>query len=86
MDGGLATSAASIRIVKTSSAVKNISKNSPCGILVPGANLTLKRISGPGISAFITAAAAIDPRIWDIKMNTDRKIGTTPVIHNAKVT
>lgn len=75
-----------MRIANTSSAVKNISKNSPCGILVPGANLTLKRTSFPGIRPRITPAAAMAPNICDMKMNTDRRTGTTPVMHSAKVT
>lgn len=55
-------SAASIKTVKTSRAVKNISMNTPCAIDVPPPSC-VRTLSGPGNNAETTAAAVIPPSI-----------------------
>ena len=82
----LRTSAASIRIVKTSSVVRNISKKSPCTTLVPPTKCTSNNTFLAGMIYLTTAAAAIAPTIWDTRRKADRSGGRFPVIHSDRVT
>lgn len=72
--------------VKTSSHVKNISRKRPWALFVPPASAVLKRIVVDGIMARTTAAAAIPPTSWAMKITRDRMAGTTPISQRASVT
>lgn len=61
MNVPLCFSAASMKIVKTSSAVRNISMNRPWAMEVPPLRL-VRTVNGPGKSAEHMAAAVIPPR------------------------
>ena len=76
----LCFSAASMKIVKTSCAVRNISMKRPRTTEVPADRFVRTR-SGPGKRAETTAAAAMPPRICDITTNTPRTQGTAPMRH-----
>jgi len=58
----LCFSAASMKMVKTSSAVKNISMNKPRAMEVPPPRV-VETFRGPGNKADVTPAAAMDPSI-----------------------
>ena len=72
MNVPLCFSAANMKIVKTSSAVKNISMKRPCEIDVPPARLVLT-VRGPGKSAETVAAAVMPPKIWEMARNSPRE-------------
>lgn len=80
-------SAASMRMTKTSSEVRNISMKTPCAIVVP----FVKRVmvnSGPlpGNKQELRAAPAIPPSSWAGKRNAPRIHGRVPVKHIPNVT
>jgi len=81
----LCFSAASMKMQKTSSAVKNISMNSPCTMLEPPPRV-VDTFSGPGKSAETTAAEAIEPKICDINTRPPRVQLTAPIRHMPRVT
>ena len=85
MNVALCFSAASIKMVKTSSAVKNISMKSPCVTVVPPPK-AVRTFKGPGNNADTTAAAEIEPSNWDIIRSPPRTHGTAPTRHMPNVT
>lgn len=68
----LCFSAASMKIVKTSSAVRNISMKRPCVTDVPPDRL-VRTVKGPGKSADTMAAAVMPPRIWETARKRPRR-------------
>lgn len=67
----LVFSAANMRMVNTSSIVKNISRKSPWAIEVPGASAQLKSTVSPGRRPRTAAAAAIEATTWAMNMKID---------------
>lgn len=79
-------SAASIRTVKTSSHVRNISKKTPWATVMPGARVVSTTLIGPGIMQSTKAAATMPPRIWAGKRQRPRTAGRVPVTTIPSVT
>ena len=74
----LCFSAASMKMVKTNSAVKNISRKTPCAIVVPPPR-EVDTLSGPGRIAETTPAAAMPASIWAMKQRMARRGLTAPM-------
>lgn len=85
MNVPLCFSAANMKIVKTSWAVRNISMKRPCVIDVPPDRL-VRTVSGPGKRAEQIAAAVIPPRICETARRSPRKYGRAPTRHMPSVT
>lgn len=68
-------------MVKTSSTVRNISRNSPCAIEVLAVSATAKFTSVAGMRPRATPAAAIAPRIWAAKMNRELHFLVRSAVH-----
>ena len=81
----LCFSAASMRMVKTRRAVRNISMNSPRAMDVSPPRV-VETLRGPGKSADTTPEAAIEPRSWARKIRPARNQGTAPMRAMARVT
>jgi hypothetical protein len=81
----LCFSAASIKIVKTSCAVKNISMKTPWALLVLPLSVVVTA-NGPGKRVSTTPAAAMAPSIWETKTSPPRAKGTAPMRQRPKVT
>ena len=79
-------SAASMRMMKISSAVRNISIKTPWAIEVPGDKVVLTIAISPGNMQETSAAATIAPRIWAGKRNNPRIHGSLPAVHKPSVT
>ena len=73
----LCFSAASMKMVKTSSAVRNISMKRPRVTEVPILS-AVRTSSGPGNSTLTTAAAEMAPSICDTVRSTPRIYGSAP--------
>jgi hypothetical protein len=78
-------SAASIRTVMTSSAVRNISIKTPCAIEVPFVRV-VRTLNGPGKMHFTTPAAAMPATIWVGKKKAARIHGSWSAIDKPSVT
>lgn len=74
-----------MKIVNTSSAVRNISMNSPWVIDVPPPRDTLT-VKGPGNRHETMAAAVIPPRICATAKRVPLIHGTAPTRHSPRVT
>lgn len=85
MKVALCFSFASMRIVKTSSAVKNASMKRPFGILRPSDSV-VRTFAGAGKSPIIKPEAAMLPAIWAKKRNKARTNVIAPVNSKANVT
>jgi hypothetical protein len=81
----LCFSAASMIMVKTSWAVRNISMKSPWARLVPPLKLVVTA-RGPGNKTETTPADAIAPSICAMKTKPPRAKGTAPMRHSPRVT
>lgn len=71
MNVPLCFSAASMKMVKTSKADRNISMNSPWMILVPPPS-SVRTVKGPGRKVERIAAAVMPPRIWAMVRSAPR--------------
>ena len=85
MNVPLCFSAASMKIVNTSCAVRNISMNSPCALLVPPLR-DVVTARGPGNKALTIPADAIAPSICAMKTRAPRIKGTAPMRQRPRVT
>lgn len=81
----LCFSTASMRMTKTSSAVKKNSINKPCAVLVPPPSVVVTVI-GPGKSADTTPAAAMPPTSCVANMRHARSQSRPPTRKSARVT
>lgn len=81
----LCFSAASIKIVNTNCAVKNISMNSPCTTVVPPPS-DVCTFNRPGNIHCTSPLAARPPRIWAINNNQPLTHGNAPIRHIPNVT
>lgn len=81
----LCFSAASMRMVKTSMAVRNISMNSPLTIEVPPPRV-VETFMAEGKRHETIPAAAIAPRIWPMKTSKPRTHLQAPIRQRARVT
>jgi hypothetical protein len=81
----LCFSAASMKIVKTSCAVRNISMKRPRVTDVPGTSV-VRTSMGPGNRAETRPADAMPPMIWAMKTTKPRNQPTAPMRHMPKVT
>jgi hypothetical protein len=81
----LCFSAANIKMVKTSCAVKNISMKSPWTIVVFPPRV-VRTFRSPGNMHWTKPAAAIPPRIWVINNKRPRTQGNAPIRHMPNVT
>lgn len=79
-------STASIKTTKTSSAVINISINTPCAMVVPGESEVFVLAMEPGNMPLTSAAALIAPRSCAGRRKRPRMKGTAPVRTRARVT
>lgn len=74
-------SAASMRMTKTRSEVRNISMKTPCVIEVPPESLVmLSSGPDPGRVAELRAVATIEPAIWAGKRKAPRVLGRKMVL------
>jgi len=85
MNVALLFSAANIRTVKTSSAVRNISIKTPCAVVTFGVK-EVSIDSGPGNMADTSPAATIPPIICAGNNRAPRRAGRVPVITIPRVT
>jgi hypothetical protein len=81
----LCFSAASMRMVKTSMAVRNISMNSPLTIEVPPPRV-VDTFMAEGKRHETIPAAAMAPRIWPMKTSRPRTHLHAPIRQRARVT
>ena len=78
-------SAASMKMVKTSCDVRNISRNKPCTTVMSLlSDVDTRR--GPGVKASTRPAAAMPPSIWVTMRSMPRNQGRAPTRHMPKVT
>ena len=85
MKVALCFSAASMKIVKTSWAVRNISMKRPWVTVVPCDN-DVCTFSVPGNNGLLIAAAAMAPSICDMKSKIPLTYGNAPTRHIPSVT
>ena len=78
-------SAANMKMVKTSSAVKNISMKRACVVVVPAA-LLVPTFIGPGNKHDTTAAADMHANSWAMNNKIPRTIGVAPTRTIPRVT
>lgn len=81
----LCFSAASMKMVKTSWAVKNISMNKPCATVVPPPSVVCT-FSLPGNMQLTSAAAVKPPKICATNSSAPLIHGSAPIRHMPKVT
>jgi hypothetical protein len=81
----LCFSAANMKMVKTSSAVRNISMKRPCVTEVPPPRF-VRTVKGPGNKAEQIAAAVIPPSTCATNKKRPRKYGSAPTRHIPSVT
>jgi len=85
MNVPLCFSAASIKIVNTSCAVRNISMKRPWTTEVPPPSV-VRTVKGPGNKPAQTPAAVIPPASWASVRSIPRRYGKAPTRHMPSVT